>query len=169
MCDRVTLRNAFSSEYLRALEERDEPGGLPGDGTDRLVLRQSGDRFGLFRPWRSWEAGDTPEIELGSREDALLFLAAWTVRARSPRYELRASGTGESEPGGQPGGHPVVREGRVAGRLRAFDPELLLIANSLAGLAISTETLALLLEVTGPTRQREVGEILGRAVEEPSP
>ena len=163
MSDRVTLRNAFSSQYLQALEERDEPGGLAADGMDRLVLRQSGDRFGLFRPWRSWEAGDTPEAELGSREDALLFLAAWTVRARSPRYELQAAGTGE------PAGYPVVREGRVAGRLRAFDPELLLIANSLAGLAISAETLALLLEVTGPTRQREVGEILGRTVEEPSP
>ncbi|HEV2853814.1 MAG TPA: hypothetical protein VHC97_13510 [Thermoanaerobaculia bacterium] len=169
MSDRVTLRNAFSSEYLRALKERDEPGALAGDGADRLVLRQSGDRFGLFRPWRSWEAGDAPEVELGSREEALLFLAAWTVRARTPRYELQASGTAESGHPDPTGGHPLVREGRVAGRLRTFDPELLLIANSLAGLAISAETLALLLEVTGPTRQREVGEILGRAVEEPSP
>jgi hypothetical protein len=161
MSDRATLRNAFSSEYLQALEERDESGGLAAEDADRLVLRQSGNRFGLFLPWRSWEAGDLPEVELDSREDALLFLAAWTVRARSPRYELQAAA--------EPGGHRVVREGRVSGRLRAFDPELLLIANSLASLAISAESLALLLKVTGPTRQREVGEILGRTVEEPAP
>ncbi len=62
----------------------------------------------------------------------------------------------------------MIREGRVTGHLRTFDPELILVANSLAGLAISAEALALLLEVTGPTRQREVGEILGRTIEEPS-
>ncbi len=155
---RAMLRNAFSPEYLQALEERDESGGLAAEGADRLVLRQRGDRFGLFLPWRSWEAGDTPEVELGSREDALLFLAAWTVRARSPRYELQAAA--------EPEGHRVVREGLLTGRLRTFDPELLLVVNSLANLAISAESLALLLEVTGPTRQREVGEILGRIVEE---
>lgn len=160
MSDRAMLRNAFSSEYLQTLEERDESGGLATESSDRLVLRQWGNRFGLFLPWRSWEAGDTPEVELDSREDALIFLAAWTVRARSPRYELQAAV--------DPGGHRVVREGLVTGHVRTYDPELLLVANSLAGLAISAESLALLLEVTGPTRQREVGEILGRTIEEPS-
>ena len=161
MSDRAMLRNAFSSEYLQTLKERDESGGLATESTDRLVLRQWGNRFGLFLPWRSWEAGDTPEVELDSREDALLFLAAWTVRARSRRYELQAAA--------EPGGHRLIQEGRVTGHLRIFDPELLLVANSLAGLAISAESLALLLEVTGPTRQREVGEILGRTIEEASP
>lgn len=155
MSDERSFRNAFAVEYLKILRRQDEPGGLETRSTDRLVLRMAGDRFSLFLPWRSPEAGDQAEAAFERREDALIFMAAWNARAQVQRYQLKAV-AGET-------GNPVEVDGKAAGWLRVFDPELLMIANGLAGLALSSESVAMILDSTGPTRQIEIGEILGRS------
>jgi len=152
--------NAFSPEFLQALRERDEPGtSAEVERRPPLVLRESGDKFSLFRAWRSFEEGDVPEATFESREDALIFLAARGALSRLQPYEL----------GTIQGGHPdegfaVQKDGGPAGWLRTFDPEWLLNANAVAAMARSSEDLAIVVLLSGPSRQEEIGEILARSI-----
>ena len=84
--------NAFTPEYLEALKERDETeaGAEPESGTP-LVLREKEGKFALFRPWKSFEAGDSPEAEFDTREDALRFLAARGALSRPRPYEIESA------------------------------------------------------------------------------
>ena len=158
MSAKRAVSNAFSPDVLRALRERDEPEvPIEAEGGTALVLRRSGSTFGLFRSWRSFEAGDVPEATFESREDALSFLAARGAGSRSPRYRL---GMDPGEPSAE--GFVVEKEGRPAGWLRTFDPEWLLNANVVAAVARSSEALAVVVFLSGPSRQEEIGEILAR-------
>ncbi|HSG40487.1 MAG TPA: hypothetical protein VLE27_12675 [Thermoanaerobaculia bacterium] len=149
--------NAFTPEYLEALKERDETeaGAEPESGTP-LVLREKEGKFALFRPWKSFEAGDSPEAEFDTREDALRFLAARGALSRPRPYEI------ESAAGRMAEGFTLKTSGRESGRLRTFDPDWVFGANLLASTAHSSEDLAALVSTAGPERQRELGEILVR-------
>jgi hypothetical protein len=149
--------NAFTSEYLEALRERDETetGAEPESGTP-LVLREREGKFALFRPWMDFESGDSPEAVFDDREDALRFLAARGALSRPRPYEL-----GSAE-GRRADGFPLTKAGRESGRLRTFDPDWVFGANLLASTARSSEDLAAMVSTAGPERQRELGEILGR-------
>jgi hypothetical protein len=164
MPERRAGLNAFSPEFLQALRERDEPGtSAEVESRPPLVLHESvdesGSRFSLFRAWRSFEAGDVPEATFENREDALIFLAARGTLSRLPSYRL---GTNQ---GGLPDeGFAVERAGGSAGWLRTFDPEWLLNANVVAAMARSSEDLAMVVLLSGPSRQEEIGEILARSI-----
>ena len=160
MPERRAGLNAFSPEFLQALRERDEPGtSAEADSRPPLVLRENGSQFSLFRAWRSFEEGDVPEATFENREDALIFLAARGALSRLQPYEL----------GTIQGGHPdegfaVQKDGGPAGWLRTFDPEWLLNANAVAAMARSSEDLAIVVLLSGPSRQEEIGEILARNI-----
>jgi hypothetical protein len=160
MSEKRAALNAFSPEFLRALREWDEPETPAGvESGPALVLRRSGSTFALFRSWRSSESGDVPEATFETREDALIFLAARDALSRSRRYEM---GTSQ---GGRPSeGFVVEKEGGPAGWLRTFDPDWVFSANTVAAVAHSSEDLALVVRLSGPSRQEEIGEILARAV-----
>lgn len=151
--------NAFAPEYLAALREREEPEGAEGERLGRLVLREAGGRFGLFKPWQSYEQGDAPEAEFENREDALLFLAARGALERMPVFEMPPEG------GSAEGGFTVEKDGRAAGRIRIFSPTWVYAAHVLASVGQSPEDLASMMTVAGPSRQTEVGEILGRSMD----
>jgi hypothetical protein len=160
MSEKRAALNAFSPEFLQAVRERDEP-ETPAAVESRpaLVLRRNGATFALFRSWQSAEAGDVPEATFETREDALIFLAARDALSRSRRYEMGTN------PGGRPGeGFVVEKEGGPAGWLRTFDPEWVFSANTVAAVGRSSEDLALVVRLSGPSRQEEIGEILARAV-----
>jgi hypothetical protein len=149
--------NAFTPEYLEALRERDETeAGAELESGSPLVLREGDGKFALFRPWKSFEAGDSPEAVFDDREDALRFLAARGALSRPRLYEL-----GSAE-GRMADGFPLSKAGRESGRLRTFDPDWVFGANLLASTARSSEDLAAVVSTAGPERQRELGEILGR-------
>jgi|SRR5215203_2471845 len=164
MPERRAGLNAFSPEFLQALRERDEPGtSAEAESRPPLVLHEipheSGAKFSLFRAWRSFEEGDIPEATFENREDALIFLAARGALSRLQPYEL----------GTIQGGHPdegfaVQKDGGPAGWLRTFDPEWLLNANLVAAMARSSEDLAIVVLLSGPSRQEEIGEILARSI-----
>lgn len=156
--------NAFTPEYLKALKERDETeaGAEPESGTP-LVLRERAGKFALFRPWKSFEAGDSPEAEFDNREDALRFLAARGALSRPRPYEI------ESAEGRMAEGFTLRKAGRESGRLRTFDPDWVFGANLLASTARSSEDLAAVVSTAGPERQRELGEILVRQEISPDP
>jgi hypothetical protein len=174
MPERRAGLNAFSPEFLQALRERDEPGtSAEVESRPPLVLHESvdesGSRFSLFRAWRSFEAGDVPEATFENREDALIFLAARGTLSRSPSYRFGTSGSGTNDLGTNQGGLPdegfaVERAGGSAGWLRTFDPEWLLNANAVAAMARSSEDLAMVVLLSGPSRQEEIGEILARSI-----
>lgn len=149
--------NAFALDYLEALRERDETeAGSELESRSPLVLREKDGTFALFRPWKSFEAGDSPEAVFLDREDALRFLAARGALSRPRLYEIG------SEEGGREGGFPLMKGGRESGWLRTFDPDWVFGANLLASTARSAEDLAAVVSTAGPERQRELGEILGR-------
>lgn len=157
MPDRPIGTNAFTSEYLEALRERDETGAgaEPESGTP-LVLREREGEFALFRPWKSFEAGDSPEAVFDDREDALRFLAARGALSRPRLYDIEGTEERMAE------GFSLTKAGRTSGRLRTFDPDWVFGANLLASTAHSSEDLAALVSTAGPERQRELGEILAR-------
>jgi hypothetical protein len=149
--------NAFTPEYLEALREKDETeAGAELESGSPLVLREGDGKFALFRPWKSFEAGDSPEAVFDDREDALRFLAARGALSRPRLYEL-----GNAE-GRRVEGFPLTMAGRESGWLRTFDPDWVFGANLLASTARSPEDLATVVSTAGPERQRELGEILGR-------
>lgn len=149
--------NAFTPEFLEALRERDETeAGAELESRSPLVLRERGGMFALFRPWKSFEAGDSPEAVFNDREDALRFLAARGAQSRPRLYEI------ENAEGGMADGFPLTKAGQESGWLRTFDPDWVFGANLLASTARSSEDLAAVVSTAGPERQRELGEILGR-------
>jgi hypothetical protein len=153
------ILNAFTREFISLLRDKDELGGPWGaEAPGPLVILEAGGRFGLFRPWHRPEAGDTPEAELDSVEDARLFLAARLARRYPQFYELQST---EQPP--CPEGHAVRREGETVGYLRNYDPYWVYACHVLAAVAQSPEDLAAVLQLAGPTTLEEVGEILGRA------
>ncbi|HEX6904529.1 MAG TPA: hypothetical protein VF789_32775 [Thermoanaerobaculia bacterium] len=149
--------NAFTPEFLEALRERDETeAGAELESRSPLVLRERDGTFALFRPWKSFEAGDSPEAAFNDREDALRFLAARGAQSRPRLYEIGNAVEGMAD------GFPLTKAGRESGWLRTFDPDWVFGANLLASTARSPEDLAAVVSTAGPERQRELGEILGR-------
>lgn len=150
--------NAFSSEYLDALQQRDEPESGFSLDPGPVELREAGGRYALFRTWQKPEAGDTPLATFATRVDGQLFLAAHSVLARARAYVLKDAEAGPGE------GFPVEREGRIAGHLHVFDPDWAFTAHVLASMVRSPEDLAKVLAVVGPSGQQELGAILGRGL-----
>ena len=157
MAEKPSSLSAFTGEYLKALQEKEEPQGGDPLVHGPLVLHEGGGRFRLYRPWQKPELGDEPEAEFSTREEALLFLASRPAIARTRLYDLLP----EEEPEERPG-HAVVREHGEVGRLRTHIPEWVDAAHVLACLVRSPEDLAAVLEAAGPAVQEEVGQILGR-------
>lgn len=153
-------RNAFSEEYRTRLQSQDEPDGpWAGDLPKPLVLWDLGGEFGLFHPWQDPREGDEPQAVFTSLEDARLALVARMAVRRTRYYQL--SDPQEPRPAA---GYAIVREGEVRGRFRSYEPEWVEVLNVLTCTAGSSESLATLLDLAGPTAQEDVGEILGRSV-----
>lgn len=152
-------RNAFSEEYRSRLQSQDEPDGpWAGDIPKPLVLWDLGGEFGLFHPWQDPKAGDEPQAVFTSLEDARLALVARAAIRRTRYYQL-----GDPQEPHPAAGYAVVREGQVRGRIRSYEPEWIEVLNVLTCTAQSSEGLATLLDLAGPTAQEDVGEILGRS------
>ncbi len=151
--------NAFSPQYLSALRERDETSesALEAELAGPWTLREHDERFHLFREWEGFETGHQPFASFATRENGVLFLTALRMLAQPPLFRGR-------ETSSLPAGHLVERAGEIAGATRAYQPDLLLAANVLAGLARSAADLANLLGLAGGATQEIAGEILGTTI-----
>lgn len=159
MSDKPRSTNAFSEQYVAHLRDLDEPEGpWVRDVPESLIIYEVGDLFGLFRPWQKPDAGDEPEATFTSLEDARLCLAGRMALRRQRYYELQPV-TGARPPQG----YPVIREGAVVGHLRTFDPDWVHACHVLTCLAQSSEHMATVLDLAGPTTVEQIGEILGRS------
>ncbi|MEA2599177.1 MAG: hypothetical protein QOF89_169 [Acidobacteriota bacterium] len=160
MSDGSRLTNAFSEEYQALLRERDEPDGpWAGDAAKPVVIWKMRNGFGLFRPWQDPQSGDEPLAVFTDLADARLAVVARSIIRRTRYYQLR-----EPQYPHPVEGYAVLREGEEKGRLRIFEPEWIDVMNMLTCTAQTAEGLAVVLDLSGPTTQEELGELLGRSV-----
>ena len=163
MASQPELLNAFSREYLDAVDKRDEPAtALEADTAEPWELRPSGKRFALFRPWESFEKGDRPPGVFRFREIGLLFRLIWPAVGRDRIFTLRTTPTAE--------GYAVKStDDAIVAFLRDFNPDVTFAAHIAGYLLRSPYALALLVWLAGPNVQKQVGRILGGLVSAPSP
>ena len=151
--------NAFSSRYLSALREKDEPpSALDAEFIGPWRFRERAGYFHIFWEWESFEAGHLPVADFLLREDALLFMTALRAVSELPVFRARKSSDPASD------GYEIEREGELAGHLRSHPTEVLTAVNTLAVAARSPMDLAVLFEMSGSQVQEMAGEILGQEV-----
>lgn len=172
MASQPELLNAFSKEYLDAVNKRDEPAtALEADTAEPWELRAAGKRFALFRPWESFEKGDRPPGIFRFRDIGLLFRLIWPAVGRDRIFTLRATPSAD--------GYAVEStDEAIVAFLRDFNPDVTFAAHIASYLLRSPYALALLVWLAGPNVQKQVGRILGSLVsgagpeaveDEPSP
>lgn len=149
--------NAFSDDYLNAVNQQDEPStSFEADMTGPFSLVEQQGMVALFHSWESSERGDAPLALFHQRETALLFQAIWPAVGRSRLFNLRPKPTAH--------GFELEQEGQLAGILQTFNPEAVLGGHFLSYLTRTPWSMALLVEACGATAQRHVGQILGARV-----
>jgi hypothetical protein len=155
MASQPEILNAFSRDYLEAVDKRDEPSTtLEADTAEPWELRAVGNRFALFRPWESFEKGDRPPGLFRFREVGLLFRLIWPAIGRDRLFTLRTTPSAD--------GYPVeAADQALVAYLRDFNPDVTFAAHVAGYLVRSPFALALLLWLAGPTTQKQVGRILG--------
>jgi hypothetical protein len=162
MADDVKSGNAFSLEYLDAVREKDDPlVALEAETAEPWEVRESGSSYGLFHPWESPDQGDTPQAAFRYRETALLFRLIWPALGRDRLFRLSATPRAE--------GFPVEADDQVVGSLRHFNPEAVFAAHVGSHLLRSPYSLAVLLWLSGPNTQKQVGRILARMAADGGP
>ena len=147
--------NAFSTEYLDAVNQRDEPPTAnEADTAGPFSLVEQEGMVALFRAWESAATGAEPLARFRRRETALLFQAIWPALGRPLLFDLQ--GTEEAH------GFGLKENGQAVGSLRHFNPEAVSGGHFASYLTRSPASMALILEACGPTAQRHIGQILSQ-------
>jgi len=142
--------NAFSTEYLDAVRERDDPStALEADTSEPWEVRKVGGLYGLFRPW---EEGGAPRALCYFEETAWLFRLIWPALGRDRLFRLSPSSAAE--------GYPVEAGETTVAYLQGFNPDAVFAAHIASYLMRMPYALAYLVWLSGPTVQREVGSLL---------
>ena len=151
----IPLPNAFRSEFLKRIGERDEP--LTGAEADVagpwLVEEIPGAGFGLFRSGEGQKRSFLPAAVFRDRAHALLAVAVLPGTGRDAAFRLG----GEPELAGYPLREPT---GSIAGYLHLFDESLTGALHVVETLVRSPESLANLLEAAGAIALERAGAIL---------
>ena len=153
--------NAFSREYLEAVQERDDPStALEADTAEPWEVREAGGRYGLYRPWEKGADGEVPRALFQFEETAWLFRLIWPALGRERLFRLSPTPAAE--------GYPVeVGEVTVA-YLQGFNPDAVFAAHLASYLIRTPYALAYLVWLAGPSAQREVGKMLADLASSPS-
>jgi len=156
-----TPSNAFHPDFLRLLDERDEP--ITSAEADMAgpwsVLPVPGLGFGLFREGEPPSRGFRPVAVFADRFLALLTAAALPGIGRYPLLFLAR----DPDPDDQ--GYAVrLDDGTVVGHFAQFDETLLESVNSLAGVLRVPVSLAFVLEAAGAVTLERAGAILEERV-----
>ena len=157
----IPLPNAFRSEFLKRIGERDEP--LTGAEADVagpwLVEEIPGAGFGLFRSGEGQKRSFLPAAVFRDRAHALLAVAVLPGTGRDAAFRLGV----EPERAGYPVRDPA---GDIAGHLHLFDESLTGALHVVETLVRSPESLAHLLEAAGAIALERAGAILDERVPE---
>ncbi|HZF07213.1 MAG TPA: hypothetical protein VFE33_00330 [Thermoanaerobaculia bacterium] len=152
--------NAFSTEFLRRLDEMDEPpSAAEADvaGPWKIEICPDGG-YALLRQGESLARGDRPAGTFERRETAFLAAAILPSRGRDPLYRLRGEET--------PRGFALEgARGETAGHLEYYDPDAAAALHVAESLLRSPEALARLLEAAGRVALLRAGKIVFERVE----
>jgi hypothetical protein len=150
MADERRFLNAFSTEYLEAVRERDDPStALEADTSEPWEVRKVAGLYGLFRPW---EEGEAPRALFQFEETAWLFRLIWPALGRDRLFRLSSTSAAE--------GFPVEAGETTVAYLQGFNPDAVFAAHLASYLIRTPYALAYLVWLAGPTAQREVGSML---------
>ena len=157
-----TPSNAFSPDFLRLLDERDEP--ITSPEADMAgpwrVLPVPGLGFGLFREGEPPSRGFRPVAVFADRFLALLTAAVLPGIGRYPLLFLAR----DPDPDDQ--GYAVrLDDGTVVGHLQQFDQTLLEAVNGLVGVLRVPGSLAFVMEAAGAITLERAGAILEERVQ----
>lgn len=145
--------NAFHARFLEMLRTLDNNGSaVEVDLAGPWKIVQVDDEWGLFRVWESPEAGHEPLVVCDGQSRALRLLAVLEACGREQLLVL-------SEKLG-PRGYELTSGGAPVGRMRVFDPALVLLFHGAECLGRSPLALASLLRGSGPQAMQQVGEIV---------
>jgi hypothetical protein len=153
--------NAFSRDFLRRLDERDEPitsaeADMAGPWSVEPLV---GRGFGLFRAGERPPRGFSPYAIFPDRFLALLAAAALPGTGREPLLSLAR----DPDPDDQ--GYAVrLDDGTVVGHLLQFDQTLLEAINGLVGVLRVPGSLAFVMEAAGAITLERAGAILEERV-----
>jgi hypothetical protein len=152
-----SLRNAFSRDFLRLLDERDEP--ITAAEADMAgpwrVLRVPGQGFGVFREGEPPSRGFRPVAVFADRFLALLAAAVLPGTGREPLLSL----AGDPDPDGH--GYAVrLDDGTVVGHCVQFEEELVGSMNTVVSILRGPGSLAYELEAAGAVTLERAGAIL---------
>ncbi|HEV2856116.1 MAG TPA: hypothetical protein VHC97_25230 [Thermoanaerobaculia bacterium] len=152
MASERKMVNAFSLEYLEAVQVRDDPStALESETAEPWEVRAAAGRYGLFRPWEKVEE-DVPRALFRFEETAWLFRVIWPALGRDRTFRLRSTPAAE--------GYPVEMGDTTVAFLRGFDPDAVFAAHLASYLIRSPQALGLLVWLAGPTAQQEMGRML---------
>jgi len=154
--------NAFTTEYLDLLAERDEPvTGAEADTAGPWHLEPHPEAgWAVLRQGESLEKGSAPIATFGKKATARLAAAVLPSTGRPPRYRLG------KDPDGL--GYPVLVENQIVGHIEYFNEDLLAALNVADALIASPHDLAWLLDAAGGLALDHAGKIaLARAEANP--
>jgi len=160
--------NAFTSDFLDRLLERDQPAtaaqaavagpweveAAGGYGWGVYRQGEAGAAHGGREAGRERAGRGEPAGLFEEREDALLLAAALPGSARGGALHLR--------PERGPDGYPLVDGGRDVGRLAWFDTHLVATLGAFRALVACPRCLALVLEAAGHDALEQAGRIVAR-------
>ena len=164
-CISPSSPNAFTSEFLQRIGERDEPvtAAEADVAGPWAVEAMPGVGWGLFRAGEGAVRQLRPYGVFRDRAVALLFAAVLPGTGRDKAFRLRqdAEGAGYAVEAGPGGG--------VMGYLAVFDETLLAAAHAVECLVRRPESLAGLLEAAGGLALERAGAILNSRLAGPGP
>lgn len=151
--------NAFRSQVLRLLRDREEPEWVSGSEMQarwRVVRIEEG--WGVFREWEDPVLGHVPKAVCASRGLARVIAVTLPALHEDQRFRVLERSEGR---------FPLEQGGRRVGDLDVFDPELTAALHLQHYLAQTPPALAGLLGAAGPTALALIGEILHRDLSDP--
>lgn len=144
--------NAFRSQVLKLLRDREEPEWVSGSEMQsrwKVVRMEQG--WGVFREWEDPAQGHVPKAVCASRGLARVIAATLPALHSGQRFRLLEKSGGRFS---------LEQGGRLVGDLDVFDPELAAALHLQHYLAQTPQALADLLGAAGPTALTLIGEIL---------
>jgi hypothetical protein len=160
MSSQILPPNAFRSQVLDLLRERDEPEWVSGcEMQARWKVLRVAEGWGVFREWEGPEQGHVPKAVCACRDLAQVIAGTLPALHAGQRFRLLQRSGGR---------FPLEQGGRLVGNLDVFDQELTAALHLQHYLAQTPLALAGLLGAAGPTALALIGEILQRDLSDPS-
>jgi len=159
MASEILPPNAFRSQVLKLLRDREEPEWVSGSEMQakwKVVQMEEG--WGVFRDWEDPALGHTPKAVCASRGLARVIAVTLPALQAGQRFRLLERDGGR---------FPLEQGGRRVGDLDVYDPELAAALHLQHYLAQTPLALAGLLGAAGPTALALIGEILHRDLSDP--